>query len=275
MKPFVDPAPYSIPHSVENGFLQILNFLASWNWKEDPLVLDLVKSSADDDVKLSDKLTIQAHRIIEQNFEKIRKTDPSGIKTQYFIGSKDDPSGILWSHNLTLPISTRLTALSRAAIQLLRKEGITETNLDLIFTPALQDYDFTIKVKANNVTTSSGILPPNTFKNLIQPLTSFPDDITTKYDLVQGYVDELNKKFGNAIIFSSKKFTGLCKNNENVIGGIFVPTNLTKKKFRVNLGINVKPLDDKGDEVIINTSSIYDEIELLGGDLIKAFDKRK
>lgn len=275
LKPFVDPAPYSIPHSVENGFLQILNFLASWNWKEDPLVLDLVKSSADDDVKLSDKLTIQAHRIIEQNFEKIRKTDPSGIKTQYFIGSKDDPSGILWSHNLTLPISTRLTALSRAAIQLLRKEGITETNLDLIFTPALQDYDFTIKVKANNVTTSSGILPPNTFKNLIQPLTSFPDDITTKYDLVQGYVDELNKKFGNAIIFSSKKFTGLCKNNENVIGGIFVPTNLTKKKFRVNLGINVKPLDDKGDEVIINTSSIYDEIELLGGDLIKAFDKRK
>ena len=85
----------------------------------------------------------------------------------------------------------------------------------------------------------------------------------------------MNKKFGNAIIFSSKKFTGLCKNNENVIGGIFVPTNLTKKKFRVNLGINVKPLDDKGDEVIINTSSIYDEIELLGGDLIKAFDKRK
>ncbi|CAX43492.1 nucleolar RNA-associated proteins, putative [Candida dubliniensis CD36] len=275
LKPFVDPAPYSIPHSVENGFLQILNFLANWNWKEDPLVLDLVKSSADDDVKLSDKLTIQAHRIIEQNFEKIRKTDPSGIKTQYFIGSKDDPSGILWSHNLTLPISTRLTALSRAAIQLLRKEGITETNLDLIFTPALQDYDFTIKVKANNITTSSGILPPNTFKNLIQPLTSFPDDITTKYDLVQGYVDELNKKFGNAIIFSNKKFTGLCKNNENVIGGIFVPTNLTKKKFRVNLGINVKPFEDKGDEVIINTSSIYDEIELLGGDLITAFDKRK
>ncbi|KAK6890099.1 U3 small nucleolar RNA-associated protein 22 [Candida tropicalis] len=274
LKPFVDPAPYSIPHSVENGFLQILNFIANWNWKEDPLILDLVKSTAEEDVRLSDKLTIQLHRIIEQNFEKIRETDPTGIKTQLFIGTKDDPSGILWSNDLTLPIATRLTALSRAAINLVKKEGVTETNLDLIFTPALQDYDFTLEVKANNITASSGVLPPNTFKNLIQPLTSFPDDITTRYDLIQGYVDELNRKFGNAIIFSSKKFTGLCKDNKNVVGGIFVPANLAKKKFRVNLGINVKPLDEN-DEVVINKDSIYDEIQLLGGDLIKSMNIKK
>ncbi|EMG50922.1 UTP22 U3 small nucleolar RNA-associated protein 22 [Candida maltosa Xu316] len=273
LKPFVDPAPYSIPHSVENGFLQILNFIANWNWKEDPLILDLVKSTADEDNKLSDKLTIQAHRIIEQNFDKIRKTDPSGIKTQLFVGSKDDPSGILWSNELTLPIATRLTALSRAAMGLIKKDGVSESNLDLIFTPALQDYDFTINVKANNITTSSGILPPNTFKNLIQPLTSFPDNITTRYDLIQGYVDELNRKFGNAIIFSSKKFTGLCKDNTNVIGGIFVPANLAKKKFRVNLGINVKPLEN--DEVVINKDSIHDEIQLLGGDLIQSINFKK
>lgn len=121
--------------------------------------------------------------------------------------------------------------MSRAAINLVKKEGVTETNLDLIFTPALQDYDFTLEVKANNITASSGVLPPNTFKNLIQPLTSFPDDITTRYDLIQGYVDELNRKFGNAIIFSSKKFTGLCKDNKNVVGGIFVPANLAKKNL--------------------------------------------
>lgn len=274
LKPFVDPAPYSIPHSVENGFLQILNFIANWNWKEDPLVLDLVKSTAEEDIKLSDKLTIQLHRIIEQNFEKIRETDPTGIKTQLFVGTKDDPSGILWSNDLTLPIATRLTALSRAVINLIKKEGVTETNLDLIFTPALQDYDFTLEVKSNSITASSGILPPNTFKNLIQPLTSFPDDITTRYDLIQGYIDELNRKFGNAIIFSSKKFTGLCKDNQNVIGGIFVPANLAKKKFRVNLGINVKPVDEN-DEVVINKDSIYDEIEYLGGDLVKSMNIKK
>ena len=69
-------------------FYKILNFLASWNWKEDPLVLDLVKSSADDDIKLSDKLTIQAHRIIEQNFEKLEKQTLQVLKHSILLDRK-------------------------------------------------------------------------------------------------------------------------------------------------------------------------------------------
>ncbi|RLV90375.1 U3 small nucleolar RNA-associated protein 22 [Spathaspora sp. JA1] len=267
IKPFVDPSPYSIPHSIESGFLQILNFLASWNWKQDPLILDLVKSTADD--KLSDKLTIQAYRVIQSNFDKIRKLDPVGLKTQLFIGSKDDPSGILWSNEITLPIATRLTALSRAAINLIKTQGISESNLDLIFTPALHDYDFVIHLNSSDLTVSSGILPPNTFKNLIQPLTSFPEDITTKYDLTQAYFTELNNKFGNTIIFSIKKSP--C--NDNVICGLFIPDHLNRKKFRVNLGYNVKP--DSEESVIINKDAIYDQIKIMGGDLIKSIDIKK
>ena len=47
LKPFVDPAPYSVPHSVGNGFLQILIFYPPGIWKEDSLILDLAKSSND------------------------------------------------------------------------------------------------------------------------------------------------------------------------------------------------------------------------------------
>ncbi|KAK6204359.1 Nrap protein [Scheffersomyces amazonensis] len=276
LKPFVDPAPYSVPHSLENGFLQILNFLANWNWKEESLILDLVKSSVTtEDEKLNDKLTVQAYRIIEQNFEKIRSTDPSGIKTQFFVASKDDPSGILWSNQLALPISSRLTALTRAAIQLIKKDGLSDSTIDLIFTPALKDYDFAINVKSVNLTSSSGILPPNTFKNLITPLTSFPNDISTKYDLIQAYVDELNKKYGNSIIFSSKKFTGVGEGDSNVVAGIFVPMALNKKKFRVNIGVNSKPVEDSSGELVINKEAIYNQMTLLGGDLVQSIKIRK
>ena len=277
LKSFVDPAPYSIPNSVENGFLQTLYFLANWNWKEAPLILDLVKSTAEDDSKLSDKLTIQAYRVIEENFNKIRKNDPSGIKTQLFVGTKDDPSGILWSSNLTLPIATRLTGLSRVALNLLKTQGISKNNLDLLFTPALQDYDFTIQAKPQNLTTSSGVLPPNTFKNLIQPLTSYPSSLESKYDPIQLYVKDLNDKFGNCIIFSVKKFTGLCPKNENVIGGLFVPSTLGRKKFRVNSGLNVAPVEDEksADEVELNKEAVFDQIKILGGDLVAAFNTRK
>ncbi|KAI5951265.1 UTP22 [Candida jiufengensis] len=285
LKSFVDSAPYSIPHSVENGFLQVLSFLAHWNWKEVPVILDLVKSNAIDDGIHSDKLSIQTYRIIEENFNKIRQSDPSAIKTQFFIGSKDDPSGILWSSDLTLPIATRLTALSRATMNLFLSQGINESSLKLIFQPALKDYDFVIKVKSQNLTISSGILPPNTFKNLIQPLTSFPEDITSKYDLSQLYTEKLNEYYGNNIIFSSKKF--ICLNNttkdenENLIGGLFVPSSLTKKKFRVNLGMNIKPLDDDNnnnenkDDVKLNKGAIYDQMKLLGGELVTDLSIRK
>ena len=277
LKPFVDPAPYSIPHSPENGLLQILNFLSTWNWKEDALILDLVKNNnnlEDEAHKLSDKLSIAAYQVIEQNFDKIRKVDPSGIKTQLFVASKDDPSGILWSNELTLPIATRLTALSRAAINLVKTEGITESTIDLMFTAALKDYDFVIKVKSSNITISSGILPSNSYKNLIAQQTSFPEDITLKYDMIQAYVEELNRKFGNVIIFSTRKFTGLSADGSNVICGIFIPTCLSKKKFKVNLGINVKPCDDN-ESVVINKDAIFNQITLLGGDMVESITTRK
>lgn len=279
LKVFVDPAPYPVPHSVGNGFLQILNFLSNWNWKEEPLVLDLAKNAdnpeEDFTTKLSDKLSVQAHQVIEKNFEKIRETDPSGIRTQLFVGSKDDPSGILWSNNLSLPIASRLTGLARVAIQILKSDGFTDSNIDLLFTPALKDFDFVIKVKTNSLTASSGILPSNTFKNLIGTEHSFPEDITTKYDLIQEFVDELNKKYGNVIIFSTRKFTGLNEEGSGVISGLFVPNSLSKKKFRTNLGINVKPMKDEKDEVIVNKEAIFNQITLLGGDLVQSIKMKK
>lgn len=288
LKPFVDPAPYSIPHLIESGFLQILNFIANWNWKEDPLILDLVKNQSLDDItpeeelklanKLTDKLTIPAFRVIELNFNKIRKVDPSGIKTQLFVGLKDDPSGILWSNELTLPIASRLTALARLSITLIKQQysgAIDESTLSLIFTPALKDYDFTIKVKTSLLTALSGILPPNKFKNLVVgDNMNLKDDITSQYDLIQEFYRELNKKFGNIIIFSNKKYTGLLSDGSlNVIAGLFVPATNTKKKFRVGLGLNVKPVDKE--ECIIDKEAIFNQISLLGGDLIHSIKIKK
>lgn len=280
LKPFVDPAPYSIPHSVENGFLKILNFLANWNWKDQSLILDLVKLNDTldlnegklleefDSKNLSDKLSIQSYQLIEKNFEKIRKLDPSAIKTQLFIGSKDDPSGILWSNELTLPIASRLTSLARASMDLINSSGVTSQTIELLFTPVLKDYDFTMALKTNKLAVSAGVLPStNSFKNLVNGPSSYPSDLINLYDLSMAFSEDLNRKFGSVIIFSSRKFGFLHSDGSNIITGLFIPSNLSKKKFKVNFGIHIKPVDK--DEVVINKDSIMKQIELLGGDLIK------
>lgn len=273
LKPFVDPAPYSVPHSAVNGFLQILSFLAHWNWKADPLILDLVRSGEDSTdqlhQKLSESLDVNAYRLMEDNFHKIRKTDPSGIRTQFFVGSKDDPSGILWSNEVQLPIASRLTALSRLALKVIKEQGLDESVTDLLFTGALHEYDFYITVQSNSLTTSSGVLPSNAFKNLVNAENAFPDDLATKYDLTQEYLRELESKFGHIVIFSARKFSCLNEDGTNVVTGLFIPTYLSRKKFKVNLGINVKPIEDSEGEVVLNEKSLLREITLLGGDLVQ------
>lgn len=278
MKPFLDPAAYTVPNSVCKGFLQILNFIATWNWKDDPLILDTVKKLDEDadelDTKLSDKLGVQDYHLIQENFEKIRKSDPVGVKTQFFVGSRGDPSGILWSNKLTLPIASRLTGLARVAIQHVKEHGMTKAGLDLFFTPAFADFDFVIKLKPNDLLQTSGVQITAQYKNLNPDQTTFPRNITSKYDLTVPFVDFLRKWFGNEILF----FTRLCPaafgEKDNFVCGVFIPSAISKQKFRVTLGLDVKPTGENG-EVVVDKQDILDQIKILGGDLIESMTTGK
>lgn len=278
LKPFLDPAAYTVPNSVEKGFLQILNFVASWNWKDDPLILDMVKRSDADcnelDAKLSNKLTVQAYQIIQENFEKIRKNDPVGVKTQFFVGSRDDPSGILWSNNLTLPIASRLTGLARVVILHVCERGVTKEGLNLFFTPALDDFDFVVSLKGSDLLKTSGVQKAELYKNLIPSQTSFPRDMTSKCDLAIPFVDLVTKWFGKEVIFSTRMCPAAFGEKNNFVCGVFVPSAVLKKKFRVTLGLDVKPTGDN-DEVMVDKQDILDQVKILGGDLVQSVSVKK
>ncbi len=305
LKVFVDSDSWLPPSSVQNGFLRILYFLANWNWKQDPLVLDLTKkldrelelsngvgagldSNNEAFAKLSDRLTIQLYHTLTSNFDQVRKTDPNGVKTQYFIGSKDDNSGILWGNNVPLPIATRLTALSRVAINLLETRGLDSKSIDLLFKPALEDYDLVIMTKTGTpLKEFSGLISKTTYKNLtkLQDFSNLNnstnadgndknniDEICNKFDPVQEFVRQLNDKYSNVILFSTHKFGGLNEKGENTVTGIFYPNVLSSKSFKVNLGYNVKPADGSAkDMVVVNKEALLNEIAELGGDLVHNF----
>ncbi|AOA64600.1 Small subunit (SSU) processome component [Komagataella phaffii CBS 7435] len=279
IKVFVDPAPYSVPSSVESGFLRILQFLSQWNWKEEPLILDLSKPVDDSSLnpttengtsyidKLKDNLDVQTYQLINTNFDKQRKTDPTAMKMQFFVGSKDDNSGILWTNDISLPVATRLTSLAKVATNLVMKGELNHKSIKLLFTPALADYDFVIKVQTEDLVSSSGIAEAKVFANVVNGRTSYPDDITSKMDPIQWYVDELNDKFKGQIIFSTKRFTSLNKKGSNVVTGLFNPSTVAKRKFKVSSAYNCKPVEET-EHVTFNKESALNEIVALGGDLV-------
>ncbi|ODV58785.1 rRNA-processing protein UTP22 [Ascoidea rubescens DSM 1968] len=305
LKVFVDSEYWLPPSSIENGFLRVLYFIANWNWRENPIILDISKKldqdflsvlnsdsngqnqesnigndNKSDNLKdiLSDKLTIKDYQVSMSNFLKVRKIDPNGLRTQFFISTKDDPSGILWSNNQLLPIAARLTALSKVAMNLISQQGINALTLNILFKPALNDYDFVIETKSIKLSKSSGIILGKAFKNLIVDSSqgfnheNISDEIANKIDPVSELVNELNGKYSNIIIFSYHKIAGLNNKGENVITGLFIPSMVNNKKFRIgSVGYNIKAIEENKDEIIINKDSLFAEIARLGGDLITSF----
>lgn len=300
MQPFVEQSSYFQPGSVQNGFLKILKFLSKWNWLEEPLILDLIKpedqvdetadneeSNGDSEIsefnlkKLSEKLTITQYKEFQTNFEETRKANPTGLNFQFFVASRVDPTGILYSSDINLSIATRLTALSKIAMNLISQHGVNEKTMELLFSPGLKDYDFVVNIAIpKNLNASSGIL--GKFKNIDSMLNKFPEDISDVTDLMDPtyqLVKYLNKKYGTHIIFSYQKYITLNNKNKNigddededsynVITGLVKPLLKNDKlvKFRVNLDADVLPVDDVN--VKLNLDGILTEISNFGFDII-------
>ena len=284
IKPFVENDPFHVPGSLQNGFMKVLKFLSSWNWLEDPLIMDLVKNESFTDMdganneissttlkNLSERLTFAQYKDIQSNFETMRKSDPNGLNIQFFVASKNDPSGILYTNGIPLAISTRLTALAKVAMNFVSVHGLNEKTINLLFSPGLKDYDFVCKIKLEeSLKLSSGCA--GEFKNLDQTATKFPsnvNDLSTKMDPTHHLVKYLNKKYSNFIIFSSHKYVAATSENGdvNVITGLIKPFfKSNQQKFRVNMDCDVKPVDEQN--VQLNKEAVLNEIAIFGGDLI-------
>lgn len=294
--PFVNHAPYSIPGSVENGFLKVLKFISDWNWKEEPLILDLTRpedefESSDSQVengldaatmkKLSERLSLTQYKAIQSNFSNLRNGDPNGLHLQFFVASKNDPSGILYSSGIPLPIATRLTALAKVAVNLIKTHGVNKQTINLLFTPALKDYDFVVSLKTPTpLKSSSGIAKPSEFKNITndQSSHSFPSELSQlseRMDPTLHLVKYLNMKYRTSIIFSSHRYIGVHggeNGDKNVVTGLIKPSFKKNHKFRVNADCNVEPVDDQS--VKLNKNAIFHEIAAFSQELAVAFESQ-
>lgn len=293
MKPFANHAPYTIPGSLENGFLKILQFISEWNWKDEPLILDLTRpddlTTTDDDSmaqldantlkKLSESLTLSQYKGIQSNFRSLRNGDPNGLHLQFFVASKNDPSGIMYSSGIPLPIATRLTALAKVAVNLIKTHGVNKHTINLLFTPALKDYDFVVTLKTPvPLRSSSGIAKISEFKNLAngQVPSSFPADLSQlieKMDPTFHLVKYLNLKYRNTIIFSSHRYIGVSggeNGDKNVVTGLIKPSFKKNQKFRANMDCNVEPVDDQF--VKMNKDAIFHEIAAFARELAVKFE---
>ena len=259
---FVQPWPWDVPASVQTGFLRTLFWLSRWDWKVEPLIVDM---SGSGDLK---SLDVQS---IRTKFEAWRKLDPALNRIVLFAASNVDPDGTTWTDGRPAKVvAGRMTALARAA-----SAEVTEKQLSLepssLFESPLSDFDFVIRIDLASIGKKSHRKHsgPNgaAFKNLELDLVN--DTSRIGLDELGSFLKDLEALHGSAILFFSGGLERL------IIAGLWHPQTV-RRPWKLNLTYSTTPVKDAASveevEANVNKEAILAEIARLGGGIIQSIE---
>lgn len=258
---FVQPWPWQAPSSVQTGFLRTLFWISRWDWRAEPLIVDL---SGNNSLKQPDVHTINS------NFEAWRRLDPALNRIVLFAASNVDPDGTTWTDGQSAKVVTsRMTALAKAACAEIEADRLQLKPASL-FASSLGDFDFVIHLNPYAIgtrpkrkqTQTNGTL----FKNL--ELDTYGDVSLVGCDRVADLTHEFELVYGSAILF----FSG--GHERPVIAGLWQPQTATRE-WRLNLAYSTMPdklPDSEAFRAQINKGAILAEIAHLGGAMIEAVE---
>ncbi|KAI0474968.1 pre-rRNA processing protein utp22 [Xylariaceae sp. FL0804] len=289
LQAFSNPYPFPVPTSGTAGFHRTLALLASWDWREEPLVVDV-----------SDALSGSQRLEIATRLQAWRKIDPHMNRTTLFVATPSDVSGLAWtSSGLPKVVAARMTSLARAAARAVRERGV---RLDprALFQASLSDYDVVVHLSARALRAvvqlrsdddddegTMGGKKRSLFKNLVAardedsasppPPPPFPESPAT------ALLRRLGAALGDALLF----FHG--GPEDAVVAALWNPQLQKRRRLAANMPCSLMPVDADGDEegedegegegeevqYDVNRAAILAEIARVGGDLIERIEERK
>ena len=260
IRTFLNPHPWTEPGSIRTAFLRTLTFIAKWDWRSEPLVVDFNGMMAQTD-----------YDGINMRFEAWRKIDPALNRVVLFAASNLDPEGITWTERApSKMVAARLSALAKAACAVVKEKGIY-VDTKTLFTTSLGDYDWVIRISSKFCgDAQSGKQIHPVFKNL--QMDRIEDTGLVGYDPVRLFIEELETVYGNNIVLFYNA------SDLSLIAGLWNP-QIERRSWKVNLTYSTIPsVESRGREeveeaeVFANKAAILNDIARLGGDMIAKID---
>lgn len=265
---FLHPVPWSTPGSATTAFLRCLQVLTRWDWAVSPLLIDLSVSQ--------DGVSGEQRAEMETRFQAWRKLDPNMNNVVWFVGSNIDGTGTVWTGNArpSRVVAGRVSALARAAMVLVEVKGTAMEERDWkgLFHSPTDDYDFLIHLKLSVVRGYKASRDESRmsngngeFKNL--QIAESLDVESIGYDPVALYLRDLEHAFGSSALFFHDTYGG------KVIAGLWRPSMLGRKEWRVRLGWSSVPIlsDDQTEKemCVFNKEAVVAEMVRLGEGVVK------
>jgi U3 small nucleolar RNA-associated protein 22 len=253
---FTQPYPWETPSSIMTGFLRTLHFLSRWDWQQEPFIVDL-----------SGDLNPEVTETIKTRFTAWRNIDPGMNTVALFVASDLDTEGVTWTQ-YEMPskvVAGRMTALAKAAVNLLRKEH-DELDVADLFHTSLAPYDFVIHLRSKLLDDRSG--SASKYKNLAE--ANAPGR-AGKLAVVKSFVHDVQACYNQSILL----FHG--DERSGVIAGLWNPQMLKPRTWNLKTAYTTAPAPvsgspEKQDSVMINQPAILNEIARLGEGLIETIE---
>ncbi|GAB0202884.1 nucleolar protein 6 [Grus japonensis] len=258
---FVHPAPFTPPSSPQVGFLRFLDLLATFDWKNNPLIINLNAGLTDADCTEIKNKFLAARSHLPVMFIATPKDRWSSMWTQ------GQPSAQIL-HRLLVLASESLRALEEQLMDPLNSQDVK-----MVFRPPLDFYDVLIHLNPNQI--------PRHLESVDRPLKSFSRGVVKNstavkilfpvvdYDPVQCYLQELRDAFSDLALFFYDKHGG------EVIAVLWKPLSFQPQPFKVSSMKGRMVTTLKNELVCVpNVEAILEDFEVLGEGLVKSVEAR-
>ncbi|XP_069819373.1 nucleolar protein 6 [Dendropsophus ebraccatus] len=255
---FLHPMPFTAPSSPQVGFLRFLTLLASHDWRNSPLI-----------VNLNGELTDADLTEIQNYFTSARAELPV-----MFIATPKDRKVSVWTKEKpSAQFLQRLIILASESLVILEKQLMQpseSSDIKMIFRPPMDLYDVLIHLDPKHIPRHREAVdqPAKSFlRGLLKETAPVSDSRfpVVDYDPVQLYLSELRESYGEFALFFYDIHGG------EVIGVIWNPSSFTPQPFKTT-NVNGRIVDAKSNSLLLipNVEAILEDFKILGEGLVKS-----
>lgn len=259
---YTQPGSNAEPRSGSAGFLRFLDLLASWDWKNDALVVELHKGEMSPTVRAQ----------VDAAFRTLRGSAANQARAAMFVATEMDTGSQHYSYEApSFVVLDRARQLAKSALSAVVASvglGLPE-KLKGLFHASLKGYDALLFLDAKLAVagrseTQEDTGPSNKrFKNL-DLARKEAGVLRNAIDPVMSYCRDLRSTYKDAALFFADQYSGTC------IGVVWNPHLVRKQGFRVSLPFSSRP-DGLGEDgkpaVVPDKRAMVAEMLRLGGRL--------
>nr|XP_017509913.2 nucleolar protein 6 isoform X2 [Manis javanica] len=255
---FLHPEPFTPPSSPQVGFLRFLFLVSTFDWKNNPLI-----------VNLNNEFTAEEQVEIRSGFLATRTQLPIMV-----IITPNDRKNSIWTQDGPSPqILQQLVVLAAKALPVLEKQLMDPRgpgDIRMVFRPPLDMYDVLIRLSPRHI--------PRHRQAVDSPAASFCRGLLSEpgpsslmpvlsYDPPQLYLAQLREAFRDLALFFYDQHGG------EVIGVLWKPTSFQPQPFKASTTKGHVMVSQGGELVMVpNVEAILEDFVILGEGLVQAVE---